>query len=145
MRADGTQADAVLSLLLVTLDDQHERALRGIFKGASFDTQRVSDCSQALQFLLRRRPSIVILEARREDGSWKDFLSHASGLPDAPQVIVFSRLADHNLWTDVLDLGGYDVLVSPFSAAEVLRTVSLACDARRRRLAERSTGSAAAA
>jgi hypothetical protein len=41
-------------------------------------------------------------------------------------VIVSSRLADDNLWTEVLNRGGYNVLAKPFQAAEVFRDVSQA-------------------
>jgi hypothetical protein len=34
---------------------------------------------------------------------------------------VFSRLADESLWARVLNLGGFDVLMTPFEAEEVLR------------------------
>jgi hypothetical protein len=34
---------------------------------------------------------------------------------------VFSRLADESLWAQVLNLGGFDVLMTPFEAEEVLR------------------------
>jgi hypothetical protein len=34
---------------------------------------------------------------------------------------VFSRLADEYLWAEVLQLGGYDVLLKPFEEEEVAR------------------------
>ena len=38
-----------------------------------------------------------------------------------PNLIVFSRLADERLWAEVLNLGGFDVLMTPFEPEEVLR------------------------
>jgi len=40
---------------------------------------------------------------------------------------VYSRLADESLWAQVLNLGGFDVLMTPFEPAEVLRVTFAAC------------------
>src|ERR1019366_5350356 len=39
-----------------------------------------------------------------------------------------SRLADERLWAEVLNLGWYDVLATPFDADEVYRVMSYAVD-----------------
>ena len=49
-----------------------------------------------------------------------------------PQLIVADRLADDALWAEVLNLGGYDLLMTPFEPEEVLRVVSMAWDFRER-------------
>ena len=36
-----------------------------------------------------------------------------------PRFVVSSRLADDHVWAEVLNLGGYDVLCTPFEAREV--------------------------
>jgi hypothetical protein len=40
--------------------------------------------------------------------------------------VVASRHADENLWGEVLNLGGYDVLIKPFDCSEVTRVVGMA-------------------
>ena len=40
--------------------------------------------------------------------------------------IVTSRLADDALWAEVLNVGGYDLLLKPFRAEEVIRMVHAA-------------------
>ena len=42
------------------------------------------------------------------------------------EVVVCSRLGDHNLWLDVLEQGGYDVLVQPYQREEVRRIFEVA-------------------
>jgi FixJ family two-component response regulator len=145
MSADGTRADEVLPLLLVTSDDQHEKSLRAIFDGTSHATYRVLSCSEALRLLDDLRPGVVLVEADLPTGNWKRLLDRALNLPHSPQLIVFSCFADDRLWAEVLDLGGYDVLATPFETEEVLRTVSSASDARARKLAAKSGKSTAAA
>jgi DNA-binding response OmpR family regulator len=44
-----------------------------------------------------------------------------------PKLIVTSRLADERLWSEVLNLGGFDVLAQPFNPREALRCIGEAC------------------
>jgi DNA-binding NtrC family response regulator len=72
--------------------------------------------------------AVVISETRLPDGhTWKDLLHDLQNVPDPPPLVVADRLADDRLWAEVLNLGAYDLLMTPFDAREVLRTVSLAC------------------
>jgi DNA-binding response OmpR family regulator len=73
-------------------------------------------------------PGVVISEGRLSDGHcWKDLLLKLQKMEDPPPLIVADRLADERLWAEVLNLGGYDLLVIPFDAKEVLHVVNTAC------------------
>lgn len=139
MGASGTPEEAAAAVLLVTSDDRHESSLRAIFEGTLHTTHRALNCLQAMLCLQDRNVAVVVAEADLPDGNWKDLLDIAANLPDPPLLIVFSRRADDMLWAEVLNLGGYDVLPVPFAAEEVLRTISLACEARARRPAGSSS------
>ena len=58
---------------------------------------------------------------------WKDLLGELQNLRDPPPLIVADRLADEHLWAEVLNLGGFDVIVKPFDAKEVLHVLTVAC------------------
>lgn len=133
MSASGTPEELEGSVLLVTFDDRYESSLRAIFEGSLHTTHRALNCFQALLCLQDHNVAVVLAEADLPDGNWKNLLDIAANRPDPPQLIVFSHRADDMLWAEVLNLGGYDVLPAPFAAEEVLRTISLACDARARR------------
>jgi DNA-binding response OmpR family regulator len=75
-----------------------------------------------------------------EGKTWKDLLRAVEALRNPPPLIVTSRLADECLWAEVLNLGGYDLLMKPFDATEVFRVVSLAWLSWKNRL-ERATSS----
>jgi hypothetical protein len=64
---------------------------------------------------------VLLCERDHADGNWEDLLKATARLPAPPNLIVFSRLADESLWAQVLNLGGFDVLMTPFEAEEVLR------------------------
>jgi DNA-binding response OmpR family regulator len=67
---------------------------------------------------------VVITDSQLPDGRWHDMLRELRRRPADPPLIVASRLADNRLWAEVLNLGGYDVLATPFEAQEVVRSVS---------------------
>ena len=64
---------------------------------------------------------MLLCERYQADGSWEDLLRATAGLRTPPNIIVFSRLADESLWAEVLNMGGFDVLIKPFQPEEVLR------------------------
>ena len=64
---------------------------------------------------------VLLCECALADGNWEDLLKAVAELPAPPKVIVYSRLADESLWAKVLNLGGFDVLMTPFEPEDVLR------------------------
>ena len=80
-----------------------------------------SDCREALALLRGQSIPVLLCERDHADGSWEDLLSATAKLPAPPNTIVFSRLADESLWAEVLNMGGFDVLITPFEPEEVLR------------------------
>ena len=71
---------------------------------------------------------VVISEVCLSDGHfWKDLLLELQRMEDPPPLVVADRLADERLWAEVLNLGVYDLLATPFDAKEVLHAVSTAC------------------
>lgn len=139
MSAEGTLPGEVLSLLLVTSDDQREESLLAVLLGTPHTIRRVSCCSEALQLLNDLNADVLLVDADMPTGNWKNLLDCALSLPLSPPLIVFSRFADDHLWAEVLNLGGYDVLAAPFEAEEVLRTISLASASRSHKLAAESS------
>ncbi|MEO8658185.1 MAG: hypothetical protein ABI693_06930 [Bryobacteraceae bacterium] len=72
---------------------------------------------------------VVVCGARFNNGRcWKDVLRETRRLTTPPNVIVADRLADEALWAEVLNLGCYDLLMTPFVAEEVLRLAEMAWD-----------------
>ncbi len=87
---------------------------------------RARDCSEARRILRTLAVSIVLAEARLPDGDWKLILDEIAAMPAKPILIVCSALADEKLWAEVLNLGGFDVLTTPFVAGEVVHVLNSA-------------------
>lgn len=71
------------------------------------------------------QPHAVICEADLPDAGWKKVLAHISRLKNVPRLIVISSQASESLGTEVLNLGGYDLLPMPLVEEEVLWAVGL--------------------
>jgi DNA-binding response OmpR family regulator len=81
---------------------------------------------EAARSLVAEEHAVVICERELADGNWYDLLECALKLDRPPLLLVMSKQADERLWSEVLNLGGYDVLLKPFDRSEVTRVVSMA-------------------
>lgn len=103
-------------------------SLAGIFAHSNWKLRFTRTLPQTRTALSKSPVGVVISEACLSDGHcWKDVLLKLQKMAYPPPLIVADRLADERLWAEVLNLGGYDLLVTPFDAKEVLHAVSTAC------------------
>ena len=115
-----------ISILLVSPYEEDHSSIRHILHNDGWHISHSKSVKEAAVHLETNGPSIVISERDLPDGSWKDLLDQASTLKNLPLMLVVSRHADENLWGEVLNLGGYDVLMKPFDCSEVTRVVGMA-------------------
>ena len=114
-------------VLAVLPDQQDRRDLEEIFKHSNWNLKIVDTYREAVLALASRSYGVVITEGSLGSGrDWKHILEAAMSLPVAVPVVVADRLADERLWAEVLNLRGFDLLVTPFDGTEVYRVVSSA-------------------
>jgi DNA-binding NtrC family response regulator len=115
------------TILAVFPVGEDRSALEIIFGQSDWQLQ-FAETFQEAQTHLRTSPvGVVISEGRLPDGrTWKDLLGELQELPNPRPLIVADRLADDRLWAEVLNLGGYDLLMKPFDTKEVLHAVTTA-------------------
>ena len=100
--------------------------LRAILSSSDWRV-RTTDSAFGVRSLLDSDVSPVILsDSELPDGPWQEILSSLGAYGNPPRLIVCSGLADERLWAEVLNLGGYDLLASPFDRGEVTRVVEMA-------------------
>jgi DNA-binding NtrC family response regulator len=114
--------------LLAILPAAHERStIRSTFSQLDWHVGFATTFPQARAALREQSVGIVLTESQFSDGhSWKDFLDEFQGMQCPPRLIVTAASADSRLWAEVLNLGGYDLLLKPLDPAEVFRVVTLA-------------------
>ena len=115
-----------VKILLVSPAEADYTFLRHIIDHSRWKLYWALNCREALTLLQRHSIGVVITAGDLPDGNWKSLLEAVTELPVSPSLIVAARLADERLWAEVLNLGGYDVLLTPFEPAEVFRVGSAA-------------------
>jgi len=116
----------VIQVLALLPSEGDRQSLRAIFIHSNWRLQFAGTLSESRESLKSSQLGVVITDAYLSDCGWKAVLETADRMEGQPSVIVSSRLADDRLWAEVLNLGGFDVLVMPFEQGEVLRCVVLA-------------------
>jgi len=114
-----------ITLLAISPNQEDRQSLERILDRNRWTIQGAKSLREATA-LLGERPSLILCEKDLPDGNWKDVFHAAHGLDNPPPVVVVSRHADERLWAEVLNLGGYDVLLKPFENSEVSRVTSMA-------------------
>ncbi len=120
------QPQTATMLLAVSSRREQHVVLKQVFRDTNWELREARTYRDALMVLCHDRMPVVICESCLPDGNWKDILSQVAVLADAPRLIVTSREADERLWAEVLNMGGYDVLTTPFEKNEVTRAVNRA-------------------
>lgn len=118
--------EKVVSVLAISPFEDDHVFLSNIFSHSKWHISGVRCWREAHDYLSQRRTAVVVCEKELPDSDWKKVLVELGSLPDSPLLIVTSKSADDQLWAEVLNLGGYDVLMKPFDTLEVVRVVSLA-------------------
>ena len=115
-------------ILAVNLCKQDCHFFRTIFAAFPWKLASVATLAQGVRQAKSQSVPVIVCERDFRDGNWKLLLDKVGRLARPPRLIVASRFADERLWAEVLNLGGHDVLVTPFDADEVHRVVSYAVD-----------------
>src|SRR5690349_7309527 len=106
-----------------------ERRLRLLDALESYDIEvlAVCNCNEAHR-MLQTHPlvQVVVTDTTLPDGDWRQVLAIVEQGRRKIEVVVCSRLGDPELWLDVLEQGGYDVLVQPYQREEIQRIVEAA-------------------
>jgi DNA-binding response OmpR family regulator len=106
---------------------ENDRALlREIFGAAGWRLYEARDRRHAMQYLERNPVQVVLAESELPNWNWRKVLHDLRRLAHPPQLIVTSRTADDYLWSEVLNLGGYDVLPQPLERDEAERVIAAA-------------------
>jgi len=118
-----TYITGVLTVLSVSPLDEDHSSLKAVVGHSSWRLFEAHNLSSSLELLQKHDVSVVLCERDLLPGTYIDLLEHIIAKPNAPSLIVASRLADDRLWAEALNLGAWDVLAKPFHRSEVLRSV----------------------
>jgi PleD family two-component response regulator len=100
---------------------------RLVFANASGQTEEAINDDEVFQ--------VAILPASLSDTAWWNLWGVLGLLSRRPAILVYAREATFQLWSGVLESGGYDVIVEPFSDVEIRSAVLQAAQNFEERLA----------
>ena len=121
----GASATGKISILLVSPDVEDENTLRRILNASTASVACCRSAADACVQVQSYSVTAVICERDLPDGNWRTVLAQCESSSPRPALLVTSRHADDSLWAEVLNLGGYDVLLKPFDPVEVARVVGM--------------------
>jgi DNA-binding NtrC family response regulator len=112
---------------MLVMAQERRSTLVNALESCGIEVVPVYDCHEARR-MLEAQPlvQVVVTDARLHDGDWRRVIEIVERRRRKIEVVVCSRLGDPKLWLDVLEQGGYDVLVEPFQHEEVRRIVEAA-------------------
>ena len=122
----GSNMPAKIKAMLVMVRERRLSLLDAL-ESCGIEVLAVSDCNEVRRMLKSQPPvHVVITDTVLPDGDWRRVLEIMAESGPNIEVIVHSRLGDPKLWLDVLEQGGYDVLVEPYHHEEIKRIVEAA-------------------
>ena len=121
----GPPSHENITLLAVNLNQEDRHSLDCILDHDRWTIQGARSVREVTT-ALKRHPHLILCEKDLPDGNWKDVFRAAGGLDEPPPLVVASRHADEQLWAEVLNVGGYDVILEPFERTEVRRVMGMA-------------------
>jgi DNA-binding response OmpR family regulator len=135
MNSEDTQTvfQRVVNVLLISPFDEDHQHIRDILKHSNWQQHSARTQKEAFDYLRENVAPVAICESELPDGTWRDVLSSFSQMQCPPLLVVTSRMADEQLWSEVLNLGGYNVLAKPLNTKEVFHVAGTAWMAWKRR------------
>ena len=133
----GPLTAQLTSVLLISTVREDADLLRPVLEELDIRLLAVRGYREAVSALARDTYAVILCEERLPDGSWKDVLGCIAYLTENPRLVVIASEPRESLYAEVLNLGGWELLVRPIRGEEARRLLDVACDkfAGRRRAA----------
>jgi len=122
----GKGAEVPATLVAVFVQDEDRRSLESILSPCEWEVIWTRTRAEAVAAVGRTAAPIIVCDERFADGDWRGLWNELGKNPCPPEFILASRLADERLWAELLNLGGYNLLMKPFRPEEVIRTIHAA-------------------
>lgn len=119
----GKRATARATMVAAFRHEQDQQDLERIVGPCSWNLIWTRTCAGAIEAVERNEAPIIISGRIFPDGEWRDIWNRLRTRGEPPVFILASRSADDALWAEMLNLGGYNLLLKPFHPEEVIRTV----------------------
>ena len=118
--ADGQDEVRVVALVPAEMQETLRLQLAPI--GVTLDF--ISEATDLSQEALRRTLyHVALLPAALPDNGWWSLWGEITLFCPQPEILVYAQTASFQLWSGVLEVGGYDIIIEPFTEEEIQRSV----------------------
>jgi DNA-binding NtrC family response regulator len=125
--SDIFQKRKVANPTIVALLDERDRAvLRDLSNSRHWDVSFATTCPDALALIGRSKAQILFMDRDLGGSDWRETMSTFASSSNKICIMLVSRVVDSDLWNEVVQNGGYEVLPKPLRADDVSRAVGLA-------------------
>jgi DNA-binding response OmpR family regulator len=112
--------------ILAVLKDRQDTDLQRVIAHTRWKLKVVHSVGEAVDALSTLPISVVLCDRELDDGNWLDVVRATDNMNPRPSTIVLSDKQDERLWAEILNCGGYDLLMRPLNAREVYSLVPMA-------------------
>jgi hypothetical protein len=129
-RPDENPEVRVIAMVPVERQGQIRRQLAPL--GVTIDF--IAKAAELSHLALSHTPyHVALLPAALPDNGWWTLWGEMALLNPRPEILVYAQTASFQLWSGVLEVGGYDVIVEPLTDDELQRAVTRAARSFRER------------
>lgn len=118
--------EEVITVLAVSSAQDETVFFEHLSANTRWDIHQARSSTEAAEILRENDVPVVLCAAQLPDGTWKEVMQSAASFGRRPRLIVLTGTMSDQVWSEVLEGGGYDVLAKPLDAREAVRVVSLA-------------------
>jgi hypothetical protein len=130
LEIDKNSGVRILALAREEMQGEIRRQLAPLRATIDFITKAAEVSHLALR---RNGYHVALLPAVLPDNGWWSLWGEIALFNPRPEILVYAHKATFQLWSGVLEIGGYDLIVEPFSEEELQSAVTRAAQSFRER------------
>jgi DNA-binding NtrC family response regulator len=102
--------------------EMHVR-IRRLLASIGVDVDLIGHAVELSHLVRQKTYQVALVPASLADSGWWSLWGELSLLHPRPAVLVYAHTANFQLWSDVLEVGGYDLIPDPFTDEELQEAV----------------------
>jgi DNA-binding NtrC family response regulator len=126
LHRDDRAAIAAITVIGLAFTDKDRGVLAEVCSRKQWNVLFADTCDQARAALDQVKAPVILCDRDLPGDEWRDVVQVLASFPHRACVILISRVVDDYLWNEVVQRGGYDVLIKPLREEDVARAVRLA-------------------
>jgi DNA-binding NtrC family response regulator len=126
LHREDRAAIANITVIGLAFTDKDRGVLAEVCSRKQWNVLFADTCDQARAALDQVKAPVILCDRDLPGGEWRDVVQVLASFPNRACVILISRVVDDYLWNEVVQRGGYDVLLKPLREEDVVRAVRLA-------------------